>query len=67
MPRERMYFGHYEVQPMSVMRQNIAEHMVLSKRVSPHVYSVDEADMTAIADAAREDERQVRADQPARS
>src|SRR5271170_5335096 len=27
-PREKMYFGHYEVQPMSVMRQRIAEHMV---------------------------------------
>jgi pyruvate dehydrogenase E2 component (dihydrolipoamide acetyltransferase) len=48
-PRERMYFGNYEVQPMSVMRQRIAEHMVLSKRVSPHVYSVDEVDMTSIA------------------
>ncbi len=48
-PRERIYFGHYEVQPMSVMRQKIAEHMVLSKRVSPHVYSVDEADVTGIA------------------
>jgi len=48
-PRERIYFGHYEVQPMSVMRQRIAEHMVLSKRVSPHVYSIDEADMTHIA------------------
>jgi pyruvate dehydrogenase E2 component (dihydrolipoamide acetyltransferase) len=48
-PREKMYFGQYEVQPMSVMRQRIAEHMVLSKRVSPHVYSVDEADMTGIA------------------
>ena len=48
-PRERMYFGHYEVQPMSVMRQRIAEHMVASKRVSAHVYSIDEADMTAIA------------------
>ena len=48
-PRERIYFGHYEVQPMSAMRQRIAEHMVLSKRVSPHVYSIDEADMTAIA------------------
>jgi pyruvate dehydrogenase E2 component (dihydrolipoamide acetyltransferase) len=48
-PREKMYFGHYEVQPMSVMRQRIAEHMVLSKHVSPHVYSVDEVDMTAIA------------------
>jgi 2-oxoglutarate dehydrogenase E2 component (dihydrolipoamide succinyltransferase) len=48
-PRERMYFGHYEVQPMSAMRQKIAEHMVLSKRVSPHVYSVEEADVTGIA------------------
>jgi pyruvate dehydrogenase E2 component (dihydrolipoamide acetyltransferase) len=48
-PREKMYFGKYDVQPMSVMRQKIAEHMVLSKRVSPHVYSVDEVDMTAIA------------------
>jgi len=48
-PRERIYFGRYEVQPMSVMRQRIAEHMVLSKRVSPHVYSIDEADMTHIA------------------
>jgi len=49
-PRERIYFGRYEVQPMSVMRQRIAEHMVVSKRVSPHVYSLDEADMTRIAD-----------------
>jgi 2-oxoglutarate dehydrogenase E2 component (dihydrolipoamide succinyltransferase) len=48
-PRERIYFGHYEAQPMSVMRQRIAEHMVASKRVSPHVYSIDEADMTKIA------------------
>jgi len=48
-PREKMYFGNYEVQPMTVMRQRIAEHMVLSKRVSPHVYSIDEADVTGIA------------------
>jgi 2-oxoglutarate dehydrogenase E2 component (dihydrolipoamide succinyltransferase) len=50
-PRERMYFGKYTVQPMSMMRQKIAEHMVASKRVSPHVYSVDEADMTKVAAA----------------
>ena len=50
-PRERMYFGKYTVQPMSTMRQKIAEHMVASKRVSPHVYSVDEADMTAVSAA----------------
>jgi 2-oxoglutarate dehydrogenase E2 component (dihydrolipoamide succinyltransferase) len=48
-PRERMYFGNFEAQPMSAMRQRIAEHMVASKRVSPHVYSIDEADMTRIA------------------
>jgi pyruvate dehydrogenase E2 component (dihydrolipoamide acetyltransferase) len=48
-PRERVYFGSYEVQPLSVMRQKIAEHMVASKHVSPHVYSVDEIDMTKIA------------------
>ncbi|HTZ73683.1 MAG TPA: dihydrolipoamide acetyltransferase family protein [Candidatus Aquilonibacter sp.] len=48
-PREKLYFGNYEVQPMSTMRQKIAEHMVLSKRVSPHVYSVEEVDVTAIA------------------
>ncbi|MGA9885793.1 MAG: 2-oxoglutarate dehydrogenase, E2 component, dihydrolipoamide succinyltransferase [Candidatus Acidiferrales bacterium] len=47
-PRERMYFGHYEVQPMSIMRQRIAEHMVLSKRTSPHVYSVEEVNVTTL-------------------
>ncbi len=47
-PRERMYFGNYSVEPMSVMRQKIAEHMVMSKRVSPHVYSIDEADVTGL-------------------
>jgi 2-oxoglutarate dehydrogenase E2 component (dihydrolipoamide succinyltransferase) len=48
-PRERIYFGSFEARPMSAMRQRIAEHMVASKRVSPHVYSIDEADMTRIA------------------
>src|SRR5215472_2845519 len=48
-PREKIYFGNYEVQPMSTMRQRIAEHMVASKHVSPHVYSVDEIDMTKVA------------------
>jgi pyruvate dehydrogenase E2 component (dihydrolipoamide acetyltransferase) len=47
-PREKLYFGRYEVEPMSVMRQRIAEHMLISKRVSPHVYSIDEADVTNI-------------------
>ena len=56
--RERIYFGRYEVQPLSVMRQKIAEHMVASVRVAPHVYSVEEADLTKIAQlrAAKKDE-----------
>jgi pyruvate dehydrogenase E2 component (dihydrolipoamide acetyltransferase) len=46
--REKIYFGHYEVQPMSAMRQKIAEHMVLSKRTSPHVYSIEEVNASGI-------------------
>jgi 2-oxoglutarate dehydrogenase E2 component (dihydrolipoamide succinyltransferase) len=48
-PREKIYFGDYEVSPMTVMRQRIGEHMVASKRVSAHVYSVDEIDMSKVA------------------
>ena len=48
-PREKIYFGNYQIEPMSNMRVRIAEHMVASKRVSPHVYSVDEVDMTKVA------------------
>src|SRR5438309_11601240 len=35
-PRETLYFGNYEIHPMSTMRQRIAEHMVASKRTSDH-------------------------------
>jgi 2-oxoglutarate dehydrogenase E2 component (dihydrolipoamide succinyltransferase) len=48
-PRERLYFGDYEVEPLSTMRLKIAEHMVASKHVSPHVYSIDEIDMSKVA------------------
>jgi len=48
-PREKIYFGDYEVSPMTMMRQRIGEHMVASKRVSAHVYSVDEIDMSKVA------------------
>jgi 2-oxoglutarate dehydrogenase E2 component (dihydrolipoamide succinyltransferase) len=39
----------YKVEPMSIMRQKIAEHMVFSKRTSAHVTTVHKADMTKIA------------------
>lgn len=48
-PREKIYFGNYQIEPMSNMRQRIAEHMLASKHVSPHVYSVDEVDMSKVA------------------
>lgn len=36
--------------PMTAMRRKIAEHMVMSKRTSPHVTSVIEVDMQKIVD-----------------
>jgi 2-oxoglutarate dehydrogenase E2 component (dihydrolipoamide succinyltransferase) len=37
------------VEPMSIMRQKIAEHMVFSKHTSAHVTTVHKCDMTRIA------------------
>jgi pyruvate dehydrogenase E2 component (dihydrolipoamide acetyltransferase) len=37
------------VEPMSTMRQKIAEHMVMSKRTSAHVTTVHRTDMTKVA------------------
>src|SRR4029079_9976425 len=37
------------VEQMRVMRKKIAEHMVVSRRTSPHVTTVYEIDMTRIA------------------
>ncbi len=36
------------VEPMSVMRRKIAEHMIASRRTSAHVHTVFEVDMTRI-------------------
>jgi 2-oxoglutarate dehydrogenase E2 component (dihydrolipoamide succinyltransferase) len=40
--------GKYERTPMSVMRRKIAEHMVMSRRTSPHVHSAFEIDFTKV-------------------
>jgi pyruvate dehydrogenase E2 component (dihydrolipoamide acetyltransferase) len=37
------------VEPMTVMRKRIAEHMILSRRTSAHVTTVYEIDMTRVA------------------
>jgi 2-oxoglutarate dehydrogenase E2 component (dihydrolipoamide succinyltransferase) len=42
------------IEPMSIMRRKIAEHMVLSKRTSAHVYSVFEVDYTRVDRLRRE-------------
>jgi 2-oxoglutarate dehydrogenase E2 component (dihydrolipoamide succinyltransferase) len=38
-----------EIVPMTIMRKKIAEHMVLSARTSPHVYSVYEVDFHRVS------------------
>jgi len=49
-PREKIYFGRYEVQPLSVMRQRIAQHMVMSKHTSAHVYTLFQVDMSRVVE-----------------
>jgi len=43
-----------EVETMSRMRQKIASHMVESKKISPHVYSTVEADVTNLVKFTKE-------------
>jgi 2-oxoglutarate dehydrogenase E2 component (dihydrolipoamide succinyltransferase) len=51
----RAAFLHYQLQPgdevipMSPLRRLVAEHMVLSKQVSPHVGTVAEIDMSGVS------------------
>jgi 2-oxoglutarate dehydrogenase E2 component (dihydrolipoamide succinyltransferase) len=40
--------GRTIIEPMSTMRQQIAQHMVMSKRTSAHVSTIFEVDMTPI-------------------
>jgi len=42
-------FGPYKVEKLSVMRQRIGEHMVLSKRLAPHVTTAHQVDFTKVA------------------
>jgi pyruvate dehydrogenase E2 component (dihydrolipoamide acetyltransferase) len=51
-PPTAMTYGEIpstRIEPMSMMRQKIAEHMVFSKRTSAHVTTVHKVDMTRIA------------------
>jgi pyruvate dehydrogenase E2 component (dihydrolipoamide acetyltransferase) len=42
------FIGETEIVPMTVMRKAIAEHMVSSKKISAHVNTVFEVDMSSI-------------------
>jgi len=48
-PMPRAEAPRTRIEPMSTMRQKIAEHMVMSKRTSAHVTTVHKTDMTKIA------------------
>jgi len=48
-PMPRAEAPRARVEPMSLMRAKIAEHMILSKRTSAHVTTVHKTDMTKIA------------------
>lgn len=47
-----------QIVPMSPMRKQIAEHMVYSKRTSPHVYTVAEIDLTRIVNFRERNKRE---------
>lgn len=48
-PAPEARFGEFTVEPLTAMRVSIAEHMVRTKRVSPHVSTVHAVDCTRIA------------------
>lgn len=48
-PAPREAGAKVRIEPMSAMRQRIAEHMVLSRRTSAHVTSFHKVDMTRVA------------------
>ena len=61
-PPARAEAAKIRVEPMSTMRAKIAEHMVMSHRVSVHVTTVHKVDMTKVAKlrAKQKDEFQAR-------
>jgi len=51
-----------EIEPMSIMRQRIAEHMIASRRTSAHVTSFFEIDMSQVDDLRRRNKERFQAD-----
>jgi pyruvate dehydrogenase E2 component (dihydrolipoyllysine-residue acetyltransferase) len=49
--------GRVTIEPMSILRKSIAEHMVLSRRTSAHVTTVFEADVSRVVEARESSKR----------
>ncbi len=60
-PLPRTEGAKTRVEPMSLMRSKIAEHMVLSKRTSAHVTTVHKIDMTRVAKIRERNKGEVQA------
>lgn len=50
-------FGDHRAESLSIMRRKIAEHMVLTKRVSPHVSTVHQLDVTRVVQMREENKQ----------
>ena len=48
-PAPQARFGDHRVEPLSIMRKRIAEHMVMTQRVAPQVSTIHQFDVTAVA------------------
>ncbi len=60
-PAPRAEAAKVRVEPMSMMRSRIAEHMVASKHISPHVTTVHKIDMTRVAKMRARNKEEVQA------
>ncbi|HVX66618.1 MAG TPA: 2-oxoglutarate dehydrogenase, E2 component, dihydrolipoamide succinyltransferase [Bryobacteraceae bacterium] len=60
-PLARTEAAKVRVEPMSIMRSKIAEHMLLSVRTSPHVTTVHKVDMTRVAKVRARNKAEVQA------
>ena len=49
LPTPEARFGDHDVEPLSAMRKRIAEHMVATKRIAPHVSTIHQVDVTTVA------------------
>jgi 2-oxoglutarate dehydrogenase E2 component (dihydrolipoamide succinyltransferase) len=61
-PRPFAAGDRVEIEPMSIMRQRIAEHMIASRRTSAHVTTFFEIDMTRVDELRRRNKDRFLAD-----